>query len=121
MAHRITKRVVDGLQPREGEYTEWDRDLTGFGVRVRPTGAKSYVVAYRAGRGRSAPYRRQTIGPTNKLAPDQARDEAERILAGATLGADPAAELAAVKAAPRPQRRRPRGSAICSTASSRSM
>jgi hypothetical protein len=90
---RITKRMVDGLEPREAEYTTWDRDLTGFGVRVRPTGAKSYIVAYRAGRGRSAPYRRQTIGAANKLSPDQARQEAERILAGATLGSDPAAEL----------------------------
>lgn len=26
----------------------WDNAVTGFGVRVRPTGAKSYVVVYRA-------------------------------------------------------------------------
>ncbi len=96
---RITKRMVDGLEARSSEYTAWDRDLGGFGVRVRPTGSKVYVVAYRAGRGRGAPYRRQTIGATNKLSPDQARQEAERILAGATLGSDPAAELASAKAA----------------------
>ena len=96
---RISKRMVDGLEPRVAEYTAWDRDLTGFGVRVRPTGSKAFIVAYRAGRGRSAPYRRQTIGATNKFTPDQARQEAERILAGATLGADPAAELVAAKIA----------------------
>jgi integrase len=105
---RITKRMVDGLEPRPAEYTTWDRDLTGFGVRVRPTGAKTYIVAYRAGRGRSAPYRRQTIGAANKLSPDQARQEAERILAGATLGADPAAELAAAKEAQAKERNAPK-------------
>lgn len=105
---RITKRMVDGLEPRAAEYTAWDRDLTGFGVRVRPTGGKTYIVAYRAGRGRSAPYRRQTIGPANKLSPDQARQEAERILAGATLGADPAAELAAAKEAQTEERNAPK-------------
>lgn len=105
---RITKRMVDGLEPREAEYTTWDRDLTGFGIRVRPTGAKSYIVAYRAGRGRSAPYRRQTIGAANKLSPDQARQEAERILAGATLGLDPAAELAAAKEAQTAERKAPK-------------
>ena len=46
---RISKRVVDGFEPRQGEYTVWDRDVPGFGVRVRPTGAKSFVVVYRAG------------------------------------------------------------------------
>lgn len=48
---RITKRTVDALQPNGGEFTIWDDTVTGFGVRVRPTGAKSYVVVYRAGAG----------------------------------------------------------------------
>jgi hypothetical protein len=47
--NRITKRVVDGL---------WDAQMPGFGVRVRPTGARSFVVVYRAGVGRGAPVRR---------------------------------------------------------------
>jgi hypothetical protein len=52
---RITKRVVDALTIRPSEYTEWDAKLTGFGVRVRPSGAMSYVVGYRAGTGRAVP------------------------------------------------------------------
>jgi len=37
---RITKRVVDALQPRESDYVEWDGELTGFGVRVPRVGQK---------------------------------------------------------------------------------
>jgi hypothetical protein len=55
---RITKRVVDGLKVEPSEYAVWDAQLSGFGVRVRPTGAKSYVVLYRAGSGRGAPQKR---------------------------------------------------------------
>jgi hypothetical protein len=51
---RITKRVVDGLKPQAKEFAIWDPKLPGFGVRVRPTGAMSYVVVYRAGSGRGA-------------------------------------------------------------------
>jgi hypothetical protein len=52
---RITKRVVDGLRPQVREFAVWDSKLPGFGVRVRPSGAMSYVVVYRAGSGRGAP------------------------------------------------------------------
>ena len=41
---RVTRRVVDRLIPRATEFTVWDSKLPGFGVRVRPTGAKSFVV-----------------------------------------------------------------------------
>jgi hypothetical protein len=57
-SQRITKRVVDGLKTRESEYAVWDAQMPGFGIRVRPTGAKSYIVVYRAGSGRGAPVRR---------------------------------------------------------------
>jgi hypothetical protein len=57
---RITKRVVDGLTARPNEFTIWDGKMPGFGVRVRPSSAKSYVVVYRAGSGRGAPVRRYT-------------------------------------------------------------
>jgi hypothetical protein len=44
MGGQITKSVVDGLKPRTSEFTVWDAKLPGFGVRVRPSGAKSYVI-----------------------------------------------------------------------------
>jgi hypothetical protein len=70
---RITKRVVDSLRPKPSEYTVWDAKLPGFGVRVRPSGAMSYIVVYRAGSGRGAPFRRFTLATVGKVAPEKAR------------------------------------------------
>ena len=69
----------------------WDDELTGFGVRVEPTGRKSFIARYRAGDGgRQAPLRQVTIGSFGKLTVDQARVEAKSVLAKAELGGDPA-------------------------------
>ena len=65
MGQRITKRTVDALKACEREFTVWDDAVTGFGLRVRPSGAMSYVVVYRAGPGRGAPVRRT---PSQRLA-----------------------------------------------------
>jgi integrase len=91
---RITKRVVDGLKPQATEFAVWDSKLPGFGVRVRPSGAMSYVVVYRAGSGRGAPVRRFTIASVGKAAPDTARRRAKAILAAVAHGRDPAGDKA---------------------------
>ena len=54
MRGQITKRSVDSLKAAATEYFFWDVKLAGFGVRVQATGARSYVVKYRAGGGRAA-------------------------------------------------------------------
>ena len=89
---RITKRVVDSLKIKPSEYALWDAKMPGFGVRVRPTGAMSYVVVYRAGSGRGAPYRRYTIGAVGKITPEKARLRAKGILGAVAHGKDPAGE-----------------------------
>jgi integrase len=91
---RITKRVVDGLKPRAREFTAWDAKMPGFGVRVRPSGAMSYVVVYRAGSGRGAPVRRYTIANVGKATPDAAKRRAKAILGAVAHGQDPAGEKA---------------------------
>jgi integrase len=91
---RITKRVVDGLKPQTREFAVWDSKLPGFGVRVRPSGAMSYVVVYRAGSGRGAPVRRYTIASVGKTAPEAARRRAKAILGAVAHGHDPAGEKA---------------------------
>jgi integrase len=89
-AQRITKRTVDALKSNGSEFTVWDNAVTGFGVRVRTTGAKSYVVVYRAGSGRGAPVRRYTIAAVGKIAPERARARAKVILGSVAHGHDPA-------------------------------
>ena len=95
MLGQITKRSVDSLKPGPTEYFLWDNKLAGFGVRVQTTGARSYVVKYRAGSGRSAPTRRVTLGAVGKLTPDEARKLAKTLLGAVANGADPAALKAA--------------------------
>jgi integrase len=89
---RITKRLVDGLHATDRDYIVWDGELPGFGVRVRPSGSKSYVVQYRAGRGRKAPSRRITIATPSKLPPEEARGIAKGIIGDVARNDDPAAD-----------------------------
>ena len=52
---RLTKRVVEALLPHTtADYVIWDADITGFGVRVWPSGKKTYLVKYRT----------KSLGPT---------------------------------------------------------
>jgi integrase len=96
----INKRSVDAAATGAGRAIYWDRKLKGFGLLVTEAGAKSYVVQYRAGRGRGSPTRRVTIGKHGSpWTPETAREAAERLLASVTHGADPAAERAAARKA----------------------
>jgi integrase len=96
---RITKRLVDSLKPSGEDYFVWDKALIGFGVRVQPTGAKSYVVKYRAGSGRGAPTRRVTLRRVGTITPDEARTLARKTLGAVAHGSDPATLRAAERRA----------------------
>lgn len=89
---RITKRFVDALKASTADVVHWDDDLTGFGVRVRPSGARSYVFAYRLGGGRRGRLRKMTIGPVGRMTPEEARTAARRASSLAGDGKDPAGE-----------------------------
>ena len=89
---KLTKRTVDAIQPAGSDFYVFDADLAGFGVRIRSTGAMSYIVQYRAGSGRAAPNRRVTIAKVGRVTPDQARERAKELLADVVKGADPARE-----------------------------
>jgi integrase len=97
---RITKRTVDALKANGSEFTVWDAAVSGFGVRVRPSGAKSYVVVYRAGSGRGAPVRRYTIGAVGKITPERARARAKEILGSVAHGNDPAGQKSTERGVP---------------------
>ena len=46
---RLTDAGIDRLRPAEREYTVWDSRMAGLGVRVRPSGGKSYVLLRKVG------------------------------------------------------------------------
>ncbi|MGA7454751.1 MAG: Arm DNA-binding domain-containing protein, partial [Rhodoplanes sp.] len=91
---------MDALKVKPAEYTEWDDSLPGFGVRVRPSGAMSYIVVYRAGSGRGAPVRRYTIASVGKTTPEKARQRAQAVLGSVAHGRDPAGEKASERGMP---------------------
>ena len=97
----ITKQTVDALQPADKSFIAWDDRLTGFGVRVLPSGTKSFILNYRpGGGGRKALNRRIVLGRCERTAPDQARRMAEEMLVRIAAGEDPAAERARARAMP---------------------
>jgi integrase len=90
-AIRLTKRAVDTLAPSSKTVIHFDKDLAGFGLRITPSGARSWIVQYRpGGGGRGQTARRMTLGSISTLTPDEARRAARDVLARARLGEDPA-------------------------------
>ena len=97
----LTKRALEAFRPADKAWIAWDDKLTGFGVRVHPGGAKSFIVNYRAGDGgRKAPIKRVTIGRYGKVTVEQARKLAQNLLGQVAGGADPAYERAMARAMP---------------------
>ncbi|WP_374572812.1 tyrosine-type recombinase/integrase [Phenylobacterium sp.] len=96
---RLTKRTVDAVTKQAERLIIWDADLKGFGLRVEPSGSKTFIVRYRVGGGRRGTRRQFKIGSYGKLTPDQARAKAEEILAQVELGQDPQAERAKAREA----------------------
>jgi integrase len=88
---KLTRTLVDDLTPRQSAYVQFCGQLPGFGVAVRPTGSKSFIAQYDFG-GRKGHTRRMTLGRYPTVTVEQARKEAEKILAKARLGTDVAAE-----------------------------
>ncbi len=68
---RLTDANVAKLAPAAHEYTVWDTRFAGLGVRVRPSGHKSFVY-YRKGEDG---VRRITLGPVALTSVEEARAE----------------------------------------------
>ena len=63
---KITKRAIDRIGSDGSERFYWDRELPGFGLRVRASGRKFFVAQFRAN-GR---LRRMTLGPVTAITPE---------------------------------------------------
>ncbi len=90
MAKKLTKGAIDRLKPDSAkDLFLWCGEIRGFGVRVKPSGTKTFLIQYRNARGRT---RRYAIGQYGKWTLEQARRVAKVKLVEAEDGGDPSAE-----------------------------
>ena len=85
---KLDARFVEGLKPPADGKAEiiWDTDQRGFGLRIQPSGRKTWLAVYqRDGRSRWL-----TLGTYPPLSLKDARDLAKDKLADVQKGVDPA-------------------------------
>ena len=90
MRLKLTTTTIKTLALPAGktDHIFFDDNLPGFGLRLRASGTRKWVVQYDfAGRTR-----RMLLGPADVIDPGVARRHAKDILAARTLGRDPANE-----------------------------
>jgi integrase len=95
---KLTKRLVESAKPSPRDSVIWDDEVHGFGLRVKPSGRKSYVIQYRTSVGQIS--RRMTLGPHGVYTVDKARERARRLLQSVRDGRDPAVERETARAMP---------------------
>ena len=83
----LSNRTVEKLKV-EKDTVFWDHELTGFGVRVYPTGGKVYIAQ---ARGPGGP-KRITVGRHGVLGAEQARQRAALLIARVKAGDEPVPE-----------------------------
>ena len=77
----LTKRLIDATKPDpKRDFRLWDDDPRGFGIRIRPSGVKSFFVQYRS--PVTDQKRRFTIAQYGTLTLEEARTEARKLLEG---------------------------------------
>lgn len=83
----LTEESVATAPPRSTEYTIWSEAVPGFGLRVRPTGVKTYIVMFRiSGRATQG---KITLGKPGNLSLDLAKRLAREARIEALAGNDP--------------------------------
>lgn len=86
----LTKRYIDSLEyvgENNRRHVVWDNHLSGFGIRVYPSGRKAFILSYRVD-GRK---RQLTIGNYGALTLKQGQERARRYLVEIVDGKDPLA------------------------------
>ena len=76
----LTSDAIPSLESRQSEYTVWDSKISGFGVRVRASGCKSYILLCRDPSKKKL--KKTTIGNVESIDLDVARAAAQKILSG---------------------------------------
>ena len=93
---KLTKRTVEALKIEAKDYFVWDSHIAGFGLRVMPSGAKTYQAQYRKG-GRT---RRVSLGRHGKITAEQARKLAQEVMGSVAKGDNPAEDISQHRRAP---------------------
>lgn len=92
---KLTKRAIDTCAiPEEKQLIYWDTEIKGFGLRVLPSGLKTFIVQYRNAENIK---RRMNLGRFGVLTLDKARDLAKLKLAEVIVGEDPADKVRQVR------------------------
>jgi integrase len=86
---KLSQTAAAALVPRAQTFVAYDT-LPGFGCRVTPAGARSWIFEYRAGGGRRSATRRMTLGRIEALPYNKARRTAEALYHRTRMGEDPA-------------------------------
>ena len=91
---RLTKRLVEALKPTASkDIFAWDSEIRGLGIRLKPSGTKTFFVQYRNEARRT---RRLVLGQFGVLTVEQARVLARKRLVAVINGQDPSAERKAM-------------------------
>jgi len=99
IVERLCKTVVERIKAADQDVVVRDDTLPGFGVRVKPSGVRSYIIQYR--NRNTSESRRLTIGQHGPLLTfDQAKKQARGMLADAIRGEDPVELRKATRRAP---------------------
>ena len=73
----LTERTNQAAKPTGARVILWDSTLVGFGVRIQPSGLKSYILDYRF--GHPPRQHRTTIARVGEVLLKVARDRAAEI------------------------------------------
>ena len=85
---KLTTKFVTKVQS-DNIKVFWDDQLKGFGLCVRPSGKKTFLLKYRIGRGRKALSKKQTLGSPPVVSLEAAKLKAKSYLFVAAQGIDP--------------------------------
>jgi len=95
---KLTKRLVESIEPDPvRDIVVWDSELPGFGIRVWPSGKRTYILYFRTAEGRQ---RKPTIGQHGPITAEQARNIALHWLSQVKQGADPGKDKSTARNAP---------------------
>ena len=87
---RLTNRLVESAKPSSDHKFLRDAELKGFGLRITPSGVKTFFLEYRSPVDRR--FRRLKLGRYPDVSVEVARNEGKRAKGETYAQRDPAAE-----------------------------